>query len=392
MRKIALITISLIFILCGCQTTNEIDNNTSNEIANPDHSLNMLKTGIDDLKNEEFCPLEISYLDSEYLHTSEYFSNRILELMLRNEERESIEKADEYQVTLKFKGYKNIYVNIENENFWFEDSDTSYNFDGISELWNRYIIKVSNYEFKYCEFEKTVINEINEDVDSNGIKDQVLLYYDNDLRLRVNDAEFVIRENVKSFELGAGKEYYSGRIKEIAHLEFIKELDILLYSYDGMTIHGPFSNLEFFKYSDDTINKLQYEEACKIDNIDLDKGIISLNFLPSNIEHQIRMNEDEIEKSKAIKSELDIDESIEEIYEEDLMNSTLITMNSALFTDYDDDNELELIVKGNIETKFGGAYVNIYENIALVYELYPYEIKCTEILFESDQNENRNYF
>ncbi|MBS7528479.1 hypothetical protein KHM83_17465 [Fusibacter paucivorans] len=385
---------AILFLIVGCQNANAIDHNATDKDITSEVTVQHLITGIDNLNEAQERLLEISYLDGAYVQTSAYFADRILEMLLRNSTRESIEKMDEYQLILHFDGYEEIYVNIENQNFWFKNAAVSYDLEGIAELWDRYIIKIDQNEFVYDDFEKTVLTEINADIDHDGIQDDILLYYDNDLRLSVNNTEVVINANIGKFSLGSGNEYYSGLPTEIAHLEYIESLDILLYSYDGASVHGPFTNIAFYKYVNGTIQQLKYDVTCDIETIDLDNGIIELHFPPTNRTYQLRMSEREIQESKAFKAalDLDMDASMKAVYEEDVKHSILLSREHAIFEDYDGDHTLELIIMGKLQTKFASAYIRIDEPIVLVYELYPDEVMCSDIFFEHDGPEAQFLF
>ncbi|QGQ93860.1 hypothetical protein EHS13_02535 [Paenibacillus psychroresistens] len=101
---------------------------------------------------------------------------------------------DNYDLILKFEGYKDIHMNLELKSFWFEGNDLLYR---ISELidppsqWDRYLIRSNIGNLMYDSFEKTILGK-GVYTDGSEIENRVKLYYDGDVRLSVNKAEMVI--------------------------------------------------------------------------------------------------------------------------------------------------------------------------------------------------------
>jgi len=397
MKKIMIVL--FIIILAGCDKIalpndmNEGGNAPERAIKASQLEDDNLKVGIACLQNESQYSLEIGTHESEFLQTSDYVASRIFELLVRNleNEQEDAEMA-EYQLILRFDGYKDIYVDIENEKAWFEDADVSYHIEGIGTLWDNYIIKLNHGEYEYFDFEKTILTAFDGDVDNDGIQDEVVLFYDNDIRLRINRHEVIIRKNAVFDNVGIGKTYYSGKLDENAHLEYIKNLNLLLYTYEGQSIRGPFTNIKFYKVLNDTISEIKFEVECKIDTVDLEAGTIDLSFPPSDLTYQLKMSEQEVKDSKLIQSEVTIDVSEAEIYEHNLRESPLIGGYQLTFKDYDGDGELEMILLGRIQTKFASSYINIDENIVLVFDLCADKITCTNIFLERDATKANSPF
>ncbi len=405
MKKLIMLVVLTVCLCCACQNMTvaskevKITENSSQSIKHinqpeiADNSIlnspvETLKTGIGSLKEEDYIPLTIRYLDGDYLKASEYVSKRLREDLLRGDGRISIQSMKDYDLVLRYEGYRDIYINLENENFWFENSEESYEVRDISALWDRYIIKQVKGEMIYDDFEKRVLTEIHEDVDNDGTIDDVYLTEDVDIRLNVNEAECVITKNSRQLEIGYPREYYSDTHMEMAHVEYIDRFGILMYSYDGMSISGPFTTVHFYKYINQEIKELDTNVTCRIENIDLEEGIIDLKFLPEDIDYQLELTTEEVAKSKESKSELVIDDAKKDIYEKDLRESTLFSPDKVMFDDYDGDGELEYISIGWLETKFAGSYIPIEERVALVYKMYPNNLECVDVIFRRDSKKS----
>lgn len=394
MNKVILSLFILLIVLTGCQESNTSEDKSA---MNDDK----LKSGIEALLNEDNYSLEIKYNGSEFIKANEYFTYRLLEVLtddlakdFETTWKESI--IDNYSLTLKVKGYKEIRINTDLECLWFENEDKLYMAKGIKELWGRYIIKLIDGRPTYCDFEKTVFTEINEDVDGDKVEDNVLLFYDSDIRLKVNDDDIVIHKAPyyrPAFR--SGKQYYNYSPLDSINLEYIRNLDLLMYTFESFSIHGPFTNVSFYKYKNGKINKIwsDFDISSQIKDINFDKGIVDILFPFANITYKAKLNNEELNASRLIISELEsagikVDKKFIDSINENIISSG----DYILFKDYDGDDDLELILLGEIDTVGASTPIRLSDRIIFILDLFPDRIECTDILLERDVDESKNPF
>lgn len=398
MKKVIVFLIILLITLTGCQKNNSPEDKPTINNAN-------LKSDIKSLLNEGNYSLEIKYDDSQFIKANKYFTHRLLEVLnddlaedlvkdFETQWKESI--MDNYNIILKFQGYKEIYINTDLECFWFEDEDKLYSAKGIKELWGRYIIKIVEGDPIYWDFEKTVFTEINEDIDRDEKEDNVLLFYDGDIRLRVNDKELIIGKSPyirPSFK--SGKQYYNHSPLDSVNLEYIENLDLLMYTFESFSIHGPFTNVSFYKYKNGKINRIwsDFDIDCEIKTIDFDKGTVDISFPFANIVYKAKLNNEELKISKSIVSELKAGGiEINNKYIDDIKENIMSSGDHILFKDYHGDDAPELVVLGEIDTVGASTPIRLWDRIVFVFDLFPDRLSCIDILLERDVEDGNNIF
>lgn len=390
MKKTILICFVLSIILTGCQQSNKVNDI---KVISDDS----LKSGLKTLLDEDSYSLEIQYNGGRFIKANEYFAYRLLQLLSNDLEPEWKDRTiDNYQIALKFEDYKEIHINTDSEIFYFKGEEEIYSAKGFKDLWERYIIKLIDDEPTYCEFEKTVFTEINRDINGDEKIDDVLLFYDGDIRLRVNDTELVLD---KAQYLGptfmSGKQYYSHSPLDSVNLEYIEELDLLMYTVESFSIRGPFTNISFYKYKNGMINKIwsNFDINCQLKKIDFDKGTIDISFPFANRNYETNLNNEELKRSQLIISELKTaGVKIDDKYIDNIKENIISSANHVLFKDYDSDGTLELILLGRIHTVGASTPIYLEDRIIFIFDLFSDSIECTDILFERDLDNTNNLF
>ncbi len=338
-----------------------------------------LSSDIQALMDDTSLTLKIGTDQEPFLEVSQTFKNRLLKALIHS----SKTYKDHYSMIepdliLKAKGYKTIYINLDNQNYWFEGEDVSYEVEGLGDLWSRYVIKKNQGEFVYDHFEKNVMTRFKVDLDHDDVEDLVMLYDDSSIGLSVNDSKLQLNSN--GLESSFGGDIDSS---EKMGLDYLKDFDLIVFTYEGMSIHGEFKTFRFFKYEDHEIHEVSYDLNCQLKTIDLDQGTYEIQFLPSQLTYKVHMDEEAIETSRARKAEIEVDMDSEALqkYENDLVTALLIESEEALIQDKE-DGQTELLVSGRLQMKFGSSYLYIDEPIQLTYQIESNHIDLKQVVLK----------
>ena len=183
----------LITALAGCHQEEKIKPGTP--LPPPQTQMEpqqKLKQDIQQLVSQSPANLKIQRQNGGIYKAAPYFTKRTIEMLKRSravQDREGELKT--YDLKLRFEGYEDICLNSQTGLFRFEGEDPTYSIDLWSEeYWKRYVLKEINGEILYSSFEKDVIAQHGGmDLDKDGTSDDVLLYYDGDIRLKVMDSD-----------------------------------------------------------------------------------------------------------------------------------------------------------------------------------------------------------
>lgn len=179
---------------------------------------------INDLLNESSPLLKLRVGNESFYPVSNDLSLRILENFKDYQVVHcgNIDKPTP-DVVMKYEGYGAIKCSTEDALFWFDDDDeeiySSRQIVGL--LWNRCILEDVNGRVQYTHFQKETLAQHSEiDNNSNQCID-ILLYYDGDIRLSINDEDYVISKSVDSTAL----EYMLEKNHYDLRLDFIRAND-----------------------------------------------------------------------------------------------------------------------------------------------------------------------
>lgn len=342
-----------------------------------------LKEGLLYLLEEEECYLEVKCEGSRFYPASNYFSSRILEILSKDVDAEwKDSKINNHQFELKFKGYKTIFVNTELETYWFEGSNEIFSATGIEELWNRYTIKIIEDSPVYYSFEKSILAKIDGFMRQDNKDHVVLLFYDGDIRLKVDDNEIVVQENIDYQEYSGRRiQDYSNIPNKSANVEYIRSLDLLMYTFQGVDASGLYTSVKFYRY----VNK-QIEEVFSSSNIGMgieidptklsDKLVeVKLPYIGESIE--LQLSEEQVKSCKVAILDMDYNRKIEMI-----QANIFFVSREIMFEDFDKDDNLELYISGDFRTYGSSNLISLKGKATFIFKLYSNRLECIEVIFE----------
>lgn len=362
--------------MTGC--TGELDDTRNNkEIhTNVTHLSNetKLKHNIEDLIKNDETTLEIKQSKSCFIKSSDYFTKRILELLsLKEQGGKHQNYMDNYDICLRFSGYKDIY--IYKDMFWFEGEEDVYIVEGLWEQWSRYIIKYQNDELYYDSFERSTLSSVSAPLDSGASEVDAQLFYDGSLRLKVEDIEVLLKPFVpsyKTFKVNYG--FYSRRalydlilIKPNGWLGVYKDMEPR--AVDGC-------ELDLYSYQDGEIQQLWSTNELFIESmeIQLDNGIINFHFPFMEKEYSNQLSKEEV---KQIHDQGNG-------YSEGKLTQKNVTLihHDISFIDDNKDGVKELKIVSRTDDILSEFPVDIYVNIVFTFSLAEEGVICTNIVLE----------
>lgn len=391
MKRTLYICYICLLLITGCKLRN-VQHESNNNLDFDKCSINEIETtsslinDFDSLINESNIFLEIQQNNGSSIKANEYFTRRIIDLFrLRGETIWRDTGIDNYDVILKFAGYKDIHINLDCESFWFEGEDELYRIVGLKEQWLRYIIRFKDDELFYDSFEKTLLGTIITYIDDDEIMDTANLFYDGDIRLRVNETEKII-ESLAQDEVFS----YSGQLSSIDKLydlRFIEESQLLGVVHKNFQMRSPNVDFTLYDYKDDIINQIWSVDELNIEikNILLEEEKVDLAFPLVNKEYTINLTQEELEESKVIINEL-VDNGIviDKEFMNDIKYNILCNICDLLLTDYNEDGYEELILLADIYTVGARTPLRINERVIFIFNISTESIECIDIIFKRD--------
>lgn len=243
----------LLFASCSSATLNEDSTDESVQ-------MNVLKDNISALFEEPNAQLEIKQVNGNFYKASPEFAIRILRKLKSNRSYTPFGEIKEmsYNVVLKFAGYKELYLNTDKGNFWMADGNQAFDLSNWSEgFWDRHVLKEIEGEILYYSFEKDVIERTFMDVDYDEDLDEVTLFYDGDIRLKVKNAEIVVMEDVDEEMISSL--IPSNKLESHLHIEKDEKSNSFAFlvgsRYSFTNKYGSTSWLSCFKYKDGVLSK-----------------------------------------------------------------------------------------------------------------------------------------
>jgi hypothetical protein len=339
----------------------------------------VLSDDVEKLLSQESHELQVKQIDGAYYTAADQFTKRIVEKLSENDllqEQNSINI--DYNMILKFKGYKEIYLNTEKGHFWFDKSEHIYMIRAWSDdFWKRLVLKEINGQIVYYTFEKDVLARTYLGFGENVETSEVLLYYDGDIRLQVNDKDIKVLSNVPEdcieSLIPSNQLKNDLYIKEDAQNQRYLFLIGSLYSFTNK--YGSTAWLSCYEYKNGELRKV-WDVGDLLSTVivrDYSKGVLKLEMKGQGSSFSIKLRQDEIKK---INEYLEVLKEVKETFigKEDYLFFSNVTQ--YMFYDYNKDGTDELIVKAYLR---GGA-AGITDNIFFVYNFTEEGIRLEKIL------------
>lgn len=364
--------LALITLLTGCSQNGYVKSNAA--VHTPQTQLQnqiKLKDNVIELVNQNNVTLKVQQRNGNCYKAAQYFTVRVIEMLKRFSPINQMENGQKtYDLKLCFEGYKDICLNSQTGLFWFEGENQVYGVDSWSgEYWKRYVLKEINGEIMYSSFERDIIEQNSYmDVDKDGKADDVLLYYDGDIRLKVKDSDVPVL-------LGANQDAVLSIVPSNQYNcnLFIKE-DLVNNRYQflvGITYsftnkYGSTSWLSCYEYKNGTLEKTwssDNELKREIKATDYKDGILTVNISGQKNPKKMILNDEQREAMQKYKKSLE--DKNEKPSWQDIAFVLLIMPQYRLY-DYDNDGEDEIItyfvVQGGPPSLcIGDVYYSVYK-------------------------------
>ncbi|GMQ56974.1 hypothetical protein AN1V17_13680 [Vallitalea sediminicola] len=396
MKKLIIVTCLAFLVLVGCHNSNEekggiaqVDNGTNEDklldVENTEN--NMLNINIEDLLNNESVKLTISQDNSEFIPASEEFSNKVIELISRH--GDSIWRdcnIDNYDVILRYDGFKDIHMNQECGSFWFEDSEELYT-SPLPDRWNNYIIKIINGKPMYNSFKETILDKIQ----LQNSMDEAVLFYDGDVRLQVNNSEVLIDDYFSENDLFSE---YNPVKYELTNVDNKDLISITRHSYDQT---DELINQYLYKYENEQLVDIWSTDSidCDVDYIDVNKKLLYINFPSFNQKYQIKLTQDEIKEVKRLKKQLEEEGIIidEDFYKNTSDNLICVSRQTHIMDiDNNDINELVITIQFDNVGMTMNPIPSMNAKAIVIFSIQDNNIVYRNIIFERDNvNKDLDY-
>lgn len=371
-----LIIIVLAIILNGCTYSNQ-------QVSNQEQSKD-LDNNIERLIEDNRAELKIKQKNGKFYRAKSQFKDRIREELRDYRVEKSNEGFDfQYDIIFKFTGYENISINIEKGYFWFENSNKVYKLKGWNkEFWDRYILKEIDDEVLYHSFERDIIEQYPYmDLDSDDEFDDVILYYDGDIRLKIKDHDVCVLSDVEEGAIESKR--LSHNMDSKLYIKENKNNDEHLFivgsTYSYVNRIGSLSWVKVYLYKENCLEKIwDSEDILSSDIIVKDVKEDELTFLIENIDltMDIKLTSDEREN---LKEYLDfLKENNEKLIGKDDFEF-FSGMPQYTFYDYDEDGKDELIT----EVYMRGGAPGITRRILFIYKINNEGLELFKVLFNN---------
>jgi hypothetical protein len=375
---IFILILMMIFTSCDIYTKENLGKSLESKDAVKEEQV--LSEDIEKLLSQEGHELQIKQIGGAYYAATEQFTKRIVEKLSENDlfqEQESKNRV--HNVILRFKGYKEIYLDTEEGYFWFNNSQQTYRLRTWSnDFWKRLVLKEVNGQIVYYKFAKDVLARSYIGFPENYKTNEVLLYYDGDIRLEVKDKEITVLSNIA--EDCIESLIPSNQLKNDLYIKEDEQNQRYLFLvgslYSFTNKYGSTAWLSSYEYKNGDIRKvwdMQDLLSSVIVVKDYSKGVLKLEMRGQGSSFSIKLRQDEIKK---INEYMGVLKEVKEAFigKEDYLFFSNLTQ--YMFYDYNRDGADELIVKAYLR---GGA-AGITENIFFIYNFKEEGIKLEKIL------------
>ncbi|MTI49143.1 MAG: hypothetical protein FH761_14955 [Firmicutes bacterium] len=366
-KKIYILIISVLLVVTsGCNISKNQDN--TDESMDLQAQGEKLSTSIEKLISQEIFDLKIKQTSDNYYPATEEFTMRLIEEIEDYEiAKPPTDKKKPLEVVLKFKGFEKIYLDTQNGYFWFDNSEKIYivkNWN--STLWDRYVLKENNDQVMYDTFEKDILLRNNTSTTKRAKEDEVLLYYDGDIRLKYKGQEVEVIPNVSEncieSTIASNQMVNQLLIKENSEENGYFFLVGSTYSFTSK--YGSTAWLSCYEYKDDMLKKTWdmndfFSSTIKVK--DYDEEFLTLSIVGQNIEMKMKLTKDETNIINDYRKFLD-EMGEQYIGRENYMFFSNFTKYE--FADYNNDGKEDLIA----ETYMRGGASGITEIIYFVYD------------------------
>ena len=378
--------LALVTVLTGCSQSDHVKLDAT--VHTPQTQLKnqiKLKDNVKDLVNQNNVNLKIQQRNGSFYRATQYFTVRVIEMLKRFSPINQIENDQKtYDLKLSFEGYEDICMNSQIGLFWFEGESQIYGIDSWPDkYWNRYILKEINGEIMYSSFERDIIEQHSYiDVDKDGKFDDVLLYYDGDIRLKVKDFDvpvlFGVNQEAISNIVPSNQYNCNLYIKEDPANNSYQFLVGITYSFTNK--YGSTSWLSCYEYSNGTLEKTwssDKELHQEIKAADYKNGILTVNISGQENPKKIILNDEQKEAMQKYRKSLE--DKNEKFSWLDITFESYI-MPQYKFYDYNNDGENELITYSVVQ---GGPYLCLVDLYYSVYEFTSGGIALKDSFFAS---------
>lgn len=393
--KFFLIILMLALPLVACSNKSDSDKGeVEGNTADPD--LQTIQMGEDDAENiplnlnidslvlEENIALSISQHDGVFIPTSSSFTQRIIGLLESHDDAVAkVVDIDNYDLVLRFDGYSDIHLNLDTNTFWFTDSDHLYPIQhSFSAQWDRYIIRIVDGKLMYDSFEKTILQK-NLFSDGDGTtKNTATLFFDGDIRLRINNAETVIASNVSEGSLDFNNSKYP---LSSYSMKTFGEKSLIAVVYDYPTAHGHNTKLDLFSYNNEDIQKVfsTSDMTYEIDSINYKNGEVTIKLPFANKSMTLILTNEERELTdeklqEFIKNNVKIDDD----YIKSIKDGISPRPIGVEFIDINGDGIEEILISVNIESIGARTPVKINSNVVFIFEMINNSLQYKDVICE----------
>lgn len=320
----------------------------------------------DDLK------LKISEADADAFEATDKFTKRVMEALKEAYPLKTAPLAFEAEVTLKFNGYSDMEVDLKQGICRFADEKNYYDIsDFCNSLWGRRIMEIRQGKVAYTGFMEDILykNYVNRDRDQ-----EVILYYDGDIRLRFGMSEVSVLKWVN--ESAIESEVPSNSMHTEVYLLDKEPYDQIVVSlrYDGTNGYGSMAWLQSYEIREGgLVRGFDFGEIMNqpVEVVSYEAGKMTFEVTGIEQRFDVDLTEEEIQQVDAYEKVLaEIGHRLED--EKDYV--FLSNLRECAYGDFNADGKSEMIAVVNMR---GGA-AGISEVLYFDIELEP-EIKIIKV-------------
>ncbi len=344
-----------------------------------------LSRDINALILEKSIDLSISQHDGVFVPASSSFAQRMIGALSSHDAAlAKVSDVDQYDLALRFDGYRDIHLNLDSNSFWFAGGRQVYPLlADFNSQWQRYMIRMADGELRYDGFEKTILRK-SSFTDQNESVNTATLFYDGDIRLSVNRSQIKIASNVSENSLDYNDSNYP---KDTYDIKLLGRHPLVAVVHTFPTVHGPNAKLDVFSYNDEDIQPVfsTSDMTCELDAIDFEKGkvMIRLPFADTTATHLLTSQERARTDEKL--SELNQNKvKIDEEFIKSTKDGISCGPTEAAFKDTDGDGIEEMLISTHVESV--GARTPIWLNAYAVFTFGVQDdvIRFKEVTFEDE--------
>lgn len=390
-KLILLICVSIILTtMVSCENHSDTSNSTPRQ-AELQVDIK-LKSSIEDLLASKNPILKVKWLNGGSYGTTQYFTSRVIEMLKRNVQIDCANiAAYTYDLKLCFDGYKDICVNTKDGQFWFDEDNKLYAIGSWINYFDRCNLKEVNGETLLCSFEKDIIKQRSfMDIDSDGQFDDIQLYYDGDIRLKVKGEDVPVllaaSEDAISSIVPSNQYTCNLVIKEEASKKHYGFLVGITYEFTNK--YGSTSWLSCYNYKNGELKEIWSSES------ERQKEITAKYYKNNNLTVDIYGHGSgkkiilDQEQKELIKSYINECKNDNEAFSWKDMSFETRIIPQYVFYDYDKDGEDELITRGVVCC---GNNI-ILDSLMSIYEFGADQITLKDSFFSSYNTSLDNIF